>query len=450
MQLSRVLFLTPEKTYERKIKETILAFQIEKNFTKEEIFTLYCNQVYFGHGNYGVEATSQFLFSKSIKDLTLAEAALIAGPAPEPLAPVAARAARSARCSGATTCSSGWSRRSTSRSEEAEQAKAEPLEPPPAQGPAVDRALLPGGGAQVPGARVRQPAHLPGRPAGLHHARPRAAARRPTRALRKGLRAPRPPARGFVPSPAIVLKDGQFPARSTSTSGTGRIRRGRRGARRGAGLGPHAGRGADRRVPRARRARADIAWTRRTSVADALPRGARRALPDRVARRRRRAQGGCRSTLEQEPKLEGALLALDATHGRGEGHGGRLRLRAQQVQPRHPGLPAGGLGLQADRLRGGPREGGLHAVHHHRGRAHLLPRQAAADAGRPTTTTTRSGARSRCGARSSRAGTSPPSRRCSAWASRPASSTRTSWALPASCRPTCRSPSARARPRSWR
>src|SRR5262249_50347965 len=59
MQLSRVLFLTPEKTYERKIKEIILAFQIEKNFTKEEIFTLYCNQIYFGHGNYGHEAATQ-------------------------------------------------------------------------------------------------------------------------------------------------------------------------------------------------------------------------------------------------------------------------------------------------------------------------------------------------------------------------------------------------------
>jgi penicillin-binding protein 1A len=68
-----------EKTYERKVKEIILAFQIEKNFTKEEIFTLYCNQVYFGNGNYGVEATSQFLFDKSIKDLTLGEAALVAG-----------------------------------------------------------------------------------------------------------------------------------------------------------------------------------------------------------------------------------------------------------------------------------------------------------------------------------------------------------------------------------
>ena len=79
MQLSRLLFLTPEKTYERKIKEVILAFQIEKSFTKEEIFTLYCNQVYFGHGNYGVEAASQFFFGKPARDLTLAEAATIAG-----------------------------------------------------------------------------------------------------------------------------------------------------------------------------------------------------------------------------------------------------------------------------------------------------------------------------------------------------------------------------------
>src|SRR5712692_7367535 len=79
MQLSRLPSLTPEKPYHRKIKEVILAFQIEKNFTKEEIFTLYCNQVYFGHGNYGVEAASQFYLGKPIKDMTLAEAALLSG-----------------------------------------------------------------------------------------------------------------------------------------------------------------------------------------------------------------------------------------------------------------------------------------------------------------------------------------------------------------------------------
>ena len=57
----------------------MLAIQIEKRYTKREIFTLYCNQMYFGHGVYGVEAASRLYFGKSAKDLTLAEAALIAG-----------------------------------------------------------------------------------------------------------------------------------------------------------------------------------------------------------------------------------------------------------------------------------------------------------------------------------------------------------------------------------
>ena len=54
-QLARKLFLTDDKTPERKIKEALLAIQIEKRYTKREIFTLYCNQMYFGHGVYGVE-----------------------------------------------------------------------------------------------------------------------------------------------------------------------------------------------------------------------------------------------------------------------------------------------------------------------------------------------------------------------------------------------------------
>lgn len=79
MQLSRLLFLSPEKTYERKLREILLALEIERRFTKKEIFTLYCNLVNFGHGNYGVEAASRFYFGKSAKDLNLEEAALIAG-----------------------------------------------------------------------------------------------------------------------------------------------------------------------------------------------------------------------------------------------------------------------------------------------------------------------------------------------------------------------------------
>src|SRR5215212_5353270 len=78
-QLARKLFLTDEKTWERKIKEALLAIQIEKRYTKHEIFTLYCNQMYFGHGVYGVEAASRLYFGKSAKDLTIEEAALIAG-----------------------------------------------------------------------------------------------------------------------------------------------------------------------------------------------------------------------------------------------------------------------------------------------------------------------------------------------------------------------------------
>jgi penicillin-binding protein 1A len=71
--------LSNEKSFERKIREAILAIQIEKRYTKKEIFTIYCNQMYLGHGAYGVEAASRLYFNKSNKQLTLEEAALIAG-----------------------------------------------------------------------------------------------------------------------------------------------------------------------------------------------------------------------------------------------------------------------------------------------------------------------------------------------------------------------------------
>jgi penicillin-binding protein 1A len=78
-QLTRKLFLTDEKTWERKIKEALLAIQIEKRYTKNEIITLYCNQIPWGHGTYGVEAAARLYFNKSAKDVTLEEAALLAG-----------------------------------------------------------------------------------------------------------------------------------------------------------------------------------------------------------------------------------------------------------------------------------------------------------------------------------------------------------------------------------
>jgi penicillin-binding protein 1A len=78
-QLARLLFLTPEKTYERKIKEVLLSLQIERYYTKEQIMEMYCNQIFLGGGAYGFEAASQYYFSKSLKDLTLEESALLAG-----------------------------------------------------------------------------------------------------------------------------------------------------------------------------------------------------------------------------------------------------------------------------------------------------------------------------------------------------------------------------------
>jgi penicillin-binding protein 1A len=71
--------LTKQKLFERKIREAILALEIEKRYTKKEIFSIYCNQMYLGHGAYGIEAASQLYFKKTNKQLTLDEAALIAG-----------------------------------------------------------------------------------------------------------------------------------------------------------------------------------------------------------------------------------------------------------------------------------------------------------------------------------------------------------------------------------
>jgi len=79
MQLARNLFLSPDRSFHRKIQEALLAIQIERRFTKEQIFTLYANQIYLGHGVYGFEAASEFYFSKPAQQLTLEQAALIAG-----------------------------------------------------------------------------------------------------------------------------------------------------------------------------------------------------------------------------------------------------------------------------------------------------------------------------------------------------------------------------------
>jgi penicillin-binding protein 1A len=91
MQLARNLFLSPDRSFYRKVQEALLAIQIERRFTKPQIFTLYANQIFLGHGAYGFEAASEYYFSKPAKQLKLEEAALLAGlpKAPQYYSPIA-------------------------------------------------------------------------------------------------------------------------------------------------------------------------------------------------------------------------------------------------------------------------------------------------------------------------------------------------------------------------
>ncbi len=78
-QVTKLMYLTPERKYMRKVKEAILSYKIDKYLTKDEILNLYMNQIYLGHGAYGIESASLVYFGKSAKDLTLPEAAMLAG-----------------------------------------------------------------------------------------------------------------------------------------------------------------------------------------------------------------------------------------------------------------------------------------------------------------------------------------------------------------------------------
>src|SRR5690606_33043208 len=78
-QLVKNLLLGPERSFERKIRELILARRVEQELTKDEILGLYLNHINFGHGRYGVQEASQYYFGKDVEDLTLAEASLLAG-----------------------------------------------------------------------------------------------------------------------------------------------------------------------------------------------------------------------------------------------------------------------------------------------------------------------------------------------------------------------------------
>src|SRR5437867_10083098 len=77
-QLTKVLFLTADKSLERKLKEAVLSLELERRYSKDRILEMYLNQVYFGHGAYGVEAAARTYFGKSVPELSVREAALLA------------------------------------------------------------------------------------------------------------------------------------------------------------------------------------------------------------------------------------------------------------------------------------------------------------------------------------------------------------------------------------
>jgi penicillin-binding protein 1A len=311
MQLSRLLFLTPEKTYERKIKEVILAFQIEKNFTKEEIFTLYCNQIYFGHGNYGVEAASQYFFGKPARDVTLAEAALLAGLPQNPsrLSPLEHPERVLARRNHVLDRMAEEKYISTL---EADTAKAEPItlrlrKDPPTIAPyfleEVRKYLEKEYGSQ----RIYQ--------GGLrvYTTLDPQMQRLAVSALRRGLRTLDRRARGFVKPETTLLVDGLLPDPIHLDEwdwpfGVGDVVRGVVLA-------------SDRSIAvvqigeyKARLGPAEIAGTRRTNLAEVLPRGTVAPfLIQSLSKDGERREA--RVTLEQEPKVEGSILAMDVRTG---------------------------------------------------------------------------------------------------------------------------------------
>jgi penicillin-binding protein 1A len=312
MQLSRLLFLTPEKTYERKIKEVILSFQIEKNFTKEEIFALYCNQVYFGHGTYGIEAASQFLFGRSIKDLSLADAALIAGLPQNPsrLSPIEYPDRALARRNHVLD---RMLEEKYITPQEAASAKDEPLrlhlrKDPPSFAPhfleEVRKYLEREYGSQriyQGGLRVYTT---------LDAEMQRAA----NQAMRGGLRVLDRRSRGFVPPSATILKNGQFPDPVELDEWDWPMAAG--DVVHGVVLS------SDRSLAlvqigtyRAKVQAKEIAWTGRSNVGEVLPRGTIapfliQALSDDSSGKKE-----AKVVLEQEPKVEGALLAIDVHSG---------------------------------------------------------------------------------------------------------------------------------------
>ncbi|MBI2828198.1 MAG: PBP1A family penicillin-binding protein [Acidobacteria bacterium] len=319
-QVARMLFLSDyvrggvfERSFERKIKEAIVAVQLEKRYTKREIFTFYANHVTMGHGAYGVEAGAQLYFDRSARDLTVEEAAAIAAIVQTP-----------ARLSPFVNPDQALARRNNyvlprmadegfiSR-EEAEEAAARPLV---VRGqPAPDRSIAPYFAEEIRKALEQKYGADALYQAGLRvqttlDGQLQEAA---NRAIDRGLRRIDKRRSGYRKPERNVVAEGQAVSRFTTArwaqpmgegdvvpalvtavprpgAGTARIR-----------IGPH-----DLELPATA-----FSWTRRTSAADLFRVG------DLIEVEIRTVRGGAPETvaLDQPPLLEGALVAIDNHSG---------------------------------------------------------------------------------------------------------------------------------------
>ena len=374
-QLARGLF--PEAvgfqigdvSLERKIKEAIVAIQIEKRYTKHEIFTLYANQMYLGEGAYGVEAAARTYFGKSAKDLTLDEAAMIAGLLQTwRNAPTVnmERAKRRRAYVLQRMAEEGFITQ-----KEADEASARPIVlAPPADARQFDRAVLRRGGPQGAREPLRREAALRERPVGPDRARRQAAGRRQPRARRRA--APdRQAAR--LPQAAPQRPRGRPDDRGLQAPALGSADGGRRRRPRGR---------------HRRRRRGDSAAGRRA----ARDRSTRRASPGRGKTRRHAARAraaisskpGCsRSTTPRTPRparsssrrsSKARCSRSTTAPARSSAMVGGYSFERSKFNRATQALPAGRLGVQAVRLHGRDRSR-LHAVDDPHGHAGELSRR---------------------------------------------------------------------------
>ena len=354
-QLARAIFLSPQKTISRKVNEALVAFEIERRYSKDQILTMYANEIYLGHGNYGVEAACRYYFGKSVKDVTLAEAALLAGHRPAPGGPVAVSQSRARAGPPLHGPAADAGRRPHHRGR-ALRGRSRAAAGGALAGGVHRRAVLLRGGPPVPREDVRRKGPLPARPAGRVHARPRDAGvvrggaglgPSPDFAPPRFSQAAQPDGRG-LPLSRVLRRPilGGHPRRGGADPAR------RRDGGRGLGGGsPH--RPGDAPAVERRR-RVDRRSLRREDPAGRRPRHG-----DGPARQGRRT--GARP--RPGPARAGRRRHPRERERRDPSHGRRLRLDAVQVQPRIAGAAPGGFRVQALRLSDGSRAG-LHGRRH--------------------------------------------------------------------------------------